>query len=245
LNLIDKLLECTEIRYARPILNYLNASPTVFKCVETAMTLCHSPDPRQRNLAFGFMDSAIQELELDNHNLGSATNGSYQSSNNEQPYPQVGTDHEDGEKPMQDMYGTQNQYNPHDLIRAGYEPSIAQELASRNGTNMPQLNGLQQAKQMDYIVKEMLNMYQKKIMSPIQKTMQEQDKAIKNLRREMKSQEISKSGLAIPVNRLNESKLNISETVPFARNDLEQSRNEITRMNKNMNGNPANTSMYG
>jgi len=164
--LIKKLQECTTLGQADPILAKLGARPAVKKLVETAIILATSPDEQQRNHAFGFMRTAIKELEddihkldeespmgqhsgedglntpkigagdgtineeeddkkdketnaenkiheeeLSNHNQGPRTDGSEQSTDNTQPYPGEGTDSADGEKDMQKMDGTVNQWN--------------------------------------------------------------------------------------------------------------------------------------
>ena len=139
---------------ADPILNKLGAGPAVKKLVETALILSNSKDPQQRNHAYSFMESAIKELEddehdagakvreegigmhgnedklnnkiheeedddehkiheeeLSNHNTGSRDEGSEQSSDNTEPYSGEGKDTTNGEKPMQDMDGTTNQWN--------------------------------------------------------------------------------------------------------------------------------------
>jgi len=53
----------------------------------------------------------VHEEELSNHNQGKRTSGSEQSTDNEEPYPGEGEESADGEKPMQDMDGTVNQWN--------------------------------------------------------------------------------------------------------------------------------------
>ena len=53
----------------------------------------------------------IHEEELSNHNQGGRTTGSEQSTDNTEPYPGEGKDTTTGEKPMQDMDGTVNQWN--------------------------------------------------------------------------------------------------------------------------------------
>ena len=53
----------------------------------------------------------VKEEVLDNHNNGPREDGSEQSTHNTEPYPGEGTDTTTGEKPMQDMDGTINQWN--------------------------------------------------------------------------------------------------------------------------------------
>jgi len=75
--LIKQLKECTTLGQADPILAQLNAGPAVKKLVETSIILSTSPDEQQRNHAFSFMKSAIQELERNE--------GSHQSSTSYHP----------------------------------------------------------------------------------------------------------------------------------------------------------------
>jgi len=56
-------------------------------------------------------ENKIHEEELSNHNQGPRTDGSEQSTDNTQPYPGEGQDSADGEKDMQKMDGTVNQWN--------------------------------------------------------------------------------------------------------------------------------------
>ena len=53
----------------------------------------------------------IHEEELDNHNNGPREDGSEQSTQNREPYPGTARDSDNGEKPMQDMSKTENQWN--------------------------------------------------------------------------------------------------------------------------------------
>jgi len=53
----------------------------------------------------------LHEEELKNNNQGERTTGSEQSTDNTQPYPGEGDDSADGEKDMQKMDGTVNQWN--------------------------------------------------------------------------------------------------------------------------------------
>jgi len=56
-------------------------------------------------------DNKIHEEELSNHNQGQRTTGSEQSTDNTPPYPGEGKDTTTGEKPMQDMDDTVNQWS--------------------------------------------------------------------------------------------------------------------------------------
>ena len=56
-------------------------------------------------------DHPLHEEVLDNHNNGPRQDGSEQSTENQEPYPGTARDSTNGEKPMQDMSKTENQWN--------------------------------------------------------------------------------------------------------------------------------------
>ncbi len=204
---------------ANPILAKLKARPSARKLVETAIILSNSPDKQQKEHAFSFMSTAIQELEddadkkkpdfleetndndkddlpiheevLDNHNNGAREDGSEQSSQNEEPYTGEGKDTTNGEKPMQDLEGTVNQWNetggmppggggmPGQMPgqppmgqmpgqMPGLDPNIAQEM----GMIMPQLPPMdtnQMMRQMQYTVNKVAETLFRKQILPFQK----------------------------------------------------------------------------
>ncbi len=127
----------------------------------------------------------LHEEELSNHNLGKRTTGSEQSTDNTEPYPGEGKDTASGEKPMQDMDGTINQWNetggmivpglpPTPNGSPGLDPNIAQEM----GALMPQpppLDTNQMMRQMQYT----LNDYHKKYVSPLGRIIRNQKETIK------------------------------------------------------------------
>ena len=215
---------------ANPILAKLKARPSAKKLVETAIILSNSPDKQQQEHAYGFMSTAIQELEddadkkkpdfleetneddnddlpiheevLDNHNNGAREEGSEQSSQNEEPYSGEGKDTTNGEKPMQDMDGTVNQWNetggmppgaggmpgqmPGQMAGGmpgqmpGLDPNIAQEM----GMIMPQLPPMdtnQMMRQMQYTINKTVETLHRKQIVPLQKMVKQQREAIKNL----------------------------------------------------------------
>jgi len=240
---------------ADPILNKLGAGPAVKKLVETALILSNSPDPQQRNHAYSFMESAIKELEddehdagakvreednigmhgnedklknkiheeedddehkiheeeLSNHNTGSRDEGSEQSSDNTEPYSGEGKDTTNGEKPMQDMDGTTNQWNetggmppngggmpgmppngggmPQPGGMPGMAPGLAPDVAQEMGMVMPQLPPMdtnQMMRQMQYT----LESYHKRVVVPLVSHIKTQRAAIKeqsNQIRELRS----------------------------------------------------------
>jgi len=81
----------------------------------------------------------VKEEVLDNHNNGPREDGSEQSTDNTAPYPGEGTDTTTGEKPMQDMDGTVNQWNE----TGGMPPGAGGPPGAAGG--MPPANPMQQA----------------------------------------------------------------------------------------------------
>ena len=67
-------------------------------------------------------DHKINEEELSNHNQGSRTEGSDQSTHNTEPYPGEGEATQDGEKPMEDMADTVNQWSETNGMPPGAMP---------------------------------------------------------------------------------------------------------------------------
>jgi hypothetical protein len=141
-------------------------------------------------------DHKINEEELSNHNQGSRTEGSDQSTHNTEPYPGEGEPTQDGEKPMEDMANTVNQWsetngmppgqpgamppgqpgamppnqmaapNGGGMIMPGLSPDIAQEM----GMGMPApppMDTSQMMRQMQYTVKNIINDYHKRVTSPM------------------------------------------------------------------------------
>jgi len=134
----------------------------------------------------------IHEEELKNNNQGERTTGSEQSTDNTQPYPGEGEDSTNGEKPMQDMDGSVNQWNetgglppngmppngmpPNGMpappqgmpgMMPGLDPNIAQEMGMIM-PNIPPMNTNQTLQQMQYTVKSMINDYHKRVAVPNQ-----------------------------------------------------------------------------
>ena len=226
---------------ADPILTKLNAGPAVKKLVEIAIGLASSKDPQQRNHAFNIMESAIKELEddniqkkiledhekdddehklheeeLKNNNTGGRTTGSDQSSDNTAPYPGTAKDSTNGEKPMQDMEGTENQWNetggmmpgmmPGGMPQGGggmpqgggmppqqgpgLAPDIAQEMGAQMGP-MPPMNGNQMMRQMQYTTQQEI----KRIMGPI----------VKKLELQIRETRVNNGSMKLDVERLREN----------------------------------------
>lgn len=85
----------------------------------------------------------VKEEVLDNHNNGPREDGSEQSTDNTAPYPGEGTDTTTGEKPMQDMEGSVNQWNE----TGGMPPGAGGPPPGAGGPpgGMPPGNPMQQA----------------------------------------------------------------------------------------------------
>lgn len=226
---------------ADPILTKLNAGPAVKKLVETALTLANSRDPQQRNHAYGFMETAIKELEndiedditikdeekiheevIDNHNNGPREEGSEQSSDNTEPYAGEGKDTTDGEKPMQDLSDTENQFNETGMgmmpggtaMMPGLAPDIAQEMGA--GIQMPQMNPNQMMRQMQYTLEN----YHKRFVAPMNKLVSFQREAIKELSRQVKETRVNAGTLKLDLDKLhNHSTARFRETVPGMSDD--------------------------
>ena len=139
----------------------------------------------------------LHEEELDNHNNGSREEGSEQSSDNTEPYPGTGKDSANGEKPMQDMDGTVNQWNETGMIVPGLAPEVAEQM----GNGMPQLpdmNTNQMMRQMQYT----LESYHKKIVAPMRGLIKQQREAIKQLSMEIKETKVYNGSMKLDIDSL-------------------------------------------
>jgi hypothetical protein len=140
-------------------------------------------------------DHKINEEELSNHNQGSRTKGSDQSTENTEPYTGEGEPTQDGENPMEDMADTVNQWsetngmpppgmppgipqqppqpnqmaappNGGGMIIPGLAPDVAQEM----GMGMPApppMDTSQMMRQMQYTVKSIMDDYNKRVVGPL------------------------------------------------------------------------------
>ncbi len=180
---------------ADPILTRLGAGPAVKKLVETSLLLSNSTDAQQRTHAYGFMQEALRELELDNHNNGSREDGSEQSTENEEPYSGEGQSTNDGGRPMQDMAKHQDQWNETDgqgMVVSGLppyngmDPTVAQELASKIKTK-PKMNTDQVLREMDYIIETSLQNYHKHVIAPLREQLKRGNATIKIQREALKA----------------------------------------------------------
>ncbi len=280
MSITKRLQECTSYNQAIPLLKSIKAGPALHKIVETAMLLKNHADPHQREYGSNFMRTALQELEMDKdeqptpHHGDSVTvkgdkiikeeelvggnpdgtEGSEQSSDNEGPYPQVGT-----EEPNSDIESMQggassgdNQMKEGQSPMGMYpriEPGVAQEM----GNHMPQvppMNTSQQMRQMQYTVNEAVKRY----VTPLRNQIQRQQEAIKVLVKQVQESEARTGSMKLDLGKVkggSQARV-IQETISqdpifnpkpspihskvFA---LEKARSEIAQMDKaiRQNGN--------
>lgn len=144
----------------------------------------------------------VKEEVLDNHNNGPREDGSEQSTENKEPYPGTALDSENGEKPMQDMDGTINQWNetggfppgaggppgmgqpqqqqqpqPPMGGQVGPMPGMAPDIAQEMGMIMPEIppfNTNQMMRQMQYTVNSVVSNLYKKEIAPLHRILKHQ-----------------------------------------------------------------------
>jgi len=152
-------------------------------------------------------DNKLHEEVLDNHNNGPREVGSEQSTENVAPYAGEGVDTTSGEKPMQDMDDTVNQWSETNGMivpglppspemmnggmndgmpggmpggmppGAGLAPDIAQEMGARMPP-MPQLNDNQMIRQMQYTIRQEMKNYDNKVVAPLMRHIKAQNETI-------------------------------------------------------------------
>jgi hypothetical protein len=147
----------------------------------------------------------LHEEVLDNHNNGPREDGSEQSTENREPYPGTGRDSTNGEKPMQDMDNTQNQWNetgpgmppngmpPQPMQQngggmivpnlpptgPGLDPQIAQEMGMQMPTPPP-LDTNQMMRQMQYTIDHKMRNYHNKVVAPLNRLLTQQKETIRS-----------------------------------------------------------------
>ena len=290
---IHKLRECTSIAEADQILSSVRAGPAIRKLVETGILLRNHPDKQQREYGLSFINSAIQEAEnkLDkdeeptpHHDYGvkpnkgdtkflkeellaggdkNGTDGSEQSTDNTEPYPQEGTETPDGGEPMKGATDTEDQMKeafpgmgggmpgqmPGQMpgMMPGLEPSVANEM----GQGMPQLPPMstpQMMKQMQYT----LERYHRSIVAPLRNTIAQQKEAIAVLSRQVRESEAKSGSMKLDIDSVKRNAMatpHIRETAPHIltgptivgngnpnRATLESARNDIANMDKQLRG---------
>jgi len=180
------------------------------------------PDPRQQSLGQGFLNAAIQEMDAaeqptPKHDDGikakgehfvkeelleggdkSGTDGSEQSTDNGQDFPQVADQSENGQKDMEKAEGTENQMTESFPPMMGQMPGLDPQLAQSMAPNMPQLPPMstpQQIQQMQYTVKEMIGKIMETQIRPLQKQVVALTKANTFLSNQVKEITTLKTGL--------------------------------------------------
>ena len=145
----------------------------------------------------------IHEEVLDNHNNGPREDGSEQSTDNVAPYSQQGVDTTTGEKPMQDMDNTVNQWSEtNGMIVPGLPPiqnaggmppgapggmpggmpGLAPDIAQEMGMQMPApppMDTNQMMRQMQYTIRHEMKNYDRKVVAPMMRHLKAQREAIK------------------------------------------------------------------
>ena len=282
---IQKLRECTSIAEADLILTSVRAGPGIRKLVETGVMLKNHPDAQQRQYGQGFINSAIQELDADEEPTPAespglktkgdhfekeatlaggdkdGTDGSEQSTDNTEPYPEVAKDSDNGEKDMEKMSGTEDQmkegFPPNGMpggipggmpgMMPGLEPSIANEMG-QGMPQMPPMSTPQMMKQMQYTLEK----YHRNIVAPLRKTIAQQKEAIQVLSRHVRESEAKTGSMKLDIDSVKRHALatphKITETIPTLtgptlvgngqpnRASLEQARSEIANMDKTLRG---------
>jgi len=147
-------------------------------------------------------DHKLHEEVLDNHNNGPREGGSEQSTHNTAPYPGEGVDTTNGEKPMQDMDGTVNQWSEtngmivpgippvenmngmgNDMGMNGMNgaPGLMPDIAREMGQGMPApppMDTNQMMRQMQYTVQQEMKKYHNKVVIPLNRIISNQREAI-------------------------------------------------------------------
>jgi len=159
LKLTDKIQECKTVSEAHFILDKYNVGRPVKKLVETAINYAESNDRDDRVYAGTCMKSAIKEIkdanedqdiddlditeeELDNHNRGTRTEGSDQSTENTEPFTGQGENSTSGEKPIDKIEGAVNQWNEAGPLPAGGNGNMMQQPLGPPGGMMPPAGGM-------------------------------------------------------------------------------------------------------
>jgi hypothetical protein len=160
-------------------------------------------------------ENKIHEEELKNHNNGPREEGSEQSTDNTEPYPGTASDSPNGEKPMQDMSGTENQWNetggmppPGVMPPAGgmpgrempqtgngmivpslppaTGPGLAPDIAQEMGIGMPQIPPMDTSQMMKQM-QYTINDYHKRFVQPMSRLIVQQKEALSQQKVAIKS----------------------------------------------------------
>jgi hypothetical protein len=231
--LIKKLADSDTLRDARLALNELGAGLSTRKLVETAFTLRFSDDPQQRNHSYSFMDTALQELELQNYNSsGGFHDGSFQSSENELPYTNPAMESPDGSHSMMGATDTENQFSTGQFLR-----------------------------QLQYTIQQEMRNHYNKMVKPTYNELQNNSKIIKNMSGQVREAKLdatysmshpisetinSEHVLAGQIVMPNDKFREWNKVKTIKKHNLEQTRNEMSELDRILDNNPNDDlSMYG
>jgi len=275
---MKSLRECTTLQEAETLLK--GAKPSLRKIVEMGFALKDHPNQTQRNISDQLISTAIREMDgnempTPKHDDGikskgdhfvkeeelsggnkTGTEGSEQSTDNTPPYPQEGSETEDGQKDMKKATGTENQFSEMmPQMQQGGMPGMDPQIAQQMGQGMPQLppfSPQQSMQQMQYTVREYLKPIYNK-MAQQETTIKYQVKAIKDLNAKLQETINLRGGLDLNSTRDRSVVVpSIQETIPSTvtnlnpqapkifekTHQLEQKRARITEMNKMMENQP-------
>ena len=164
----------------------------------------------------------VHEEVLDNHNLGQRLDGSEQSTENTAPYQGEGVDTTNGEKPMQDMDNTVNQWSEtNGMVVPGLPPvgangtgapGLAPDIAQEMGMQMPApppMDTNQMMRQMQYTVDKVIRNYDKKVVTPLvrilkaqKETLKEQKNAMRKLSMEIRETKTNNGNLKLDLDHI-------------------------------------------
>ena len=174
----------------------------------------------------------VHEEILDNHNTGPREEGSEQSTENRGPYQGEGVDTTNGEKPMQDMDNTVNQWSEtNGMIVPGLPPvggngamapGLAPDIAQEMGMQMPApppMDTNQMMRQMQYTADKVLRNYDKKVISPLVRILKAQRETLKDQREINKNQRSAIKELSMELRETKASNGNLKLDLDNIRNN--------------------------
>lgn len=209
----QKLQGAQNLNEANAILNTLKASGAVRKLVEVSFMTRNSMDRSTQEYGISCLNEAVTTLKdaelpdapespglktkgnhfvkediVINHNPTQRDEGSEQSTNNTEPYPQEGTENPDGGDPMKGATDTEDQMTemePDDpagiLENTGLHPDIANKMGAQM-PKLPPMDSGDQVKQMQYTMKK----YHETTVKPLIKHLNVQAKAIRELSKQIR-----------------------------------------------------------
>lgn len=185
------------------------------------------------------------------------TEGSEQSTDNVEPYPQVGSEAPNSDIESMTSASGENQMKENmggewPGMIPGIEPTVANEMGNHMG-NLPQMNTPQMMKQMHYTVTEAMKRY----VIPLRNVIKAQQEAIKVLSRRVQESEARTGSMKLDIASVRQHAMakphNMQETVPGfpsvyptivgtgdpRKFNLDTARAEINQLDKELRKNPA------